>query len=87
MDDGGSIDMHSGVSLFTGKPFVTLRWGKSSGQLTPQEAEQHGLAVIATAMAARIDAAVFAELTETLGVDKQTAGRFIAGLRTRLKAD
>jgi hypothetical protein len=83
MDDGGTIGMNSGVSVFNGKPFVQLYWGAQAGQLTPEEAEQHGLAVIATAMAARIDAAVFAELTESVGLDKQAAAGFIRALRKR----
>ncbi len=80
------INMESGVSAFTGKGFVTLRWGKESGQLTPEEAEQHGLAIIATAMAARHDAAVFSELTDkaNLNLPKDVAARFIGSLRKRM---
>ena len=77
------IAINSGVSLFDGSPFVVLRWGIQSGQLDPLEAEQHGLAVIAAAIASRIDAAVMAELTESIGLDKETAARFLVALRKR----
>lgn len=80
---GGRIDVESGVSLFDGSPFVTLRWGRESGQLSALEAEQHGLAVIGAAVASRIDAAVLAELTEGLGLGKQVAAQFIVALRKR----
>ena len=83
MTGSDRIDIESGVSLFDGSPFVVLRWGKESGQLDPLEAEQHGLAVIGAAIASRIDAAVMAELTETIGLDKETAARFLVALRKR----
>jgi len=84
--DNDMITMESGVSAFNGKGFVVLRWGKEKGQLTPEEAEQHGLAVIQTAMAARHDAAVFAEMTDSTALDipKDTAARFIGSLRKRM---
>ncbi len=81
--ENGRIEMESGVSVFDGSPFVHLHWGKESGQLDPLEAEQHGLAIICTAMAARIDSAVFAELTEGIGLSKEIAAGFLSALRKR----
>ena len=80
------IFVESGVSIFDGSPFVTLRWGSQSGQLTPLEAEQHGLGVIGAAIAARIDSAVVAELTEQVGVSQEVAAAFLLGLRRRVAA-
>lgn len=78
------IEFHSGVSAFDGTPFVMVQWGKQTGQLTPDEADAHAVAVIQAAQAARHDAAIMQELQESIGVDFQTAGRFLLALRERL---
>jgi hypothetical protein len=79
------ISMESGVSARTGEPFVLIRWGSERGQLTPAEAEAHGLAILSTAMAARLDAAIVAEMTDPagLGVSRRTAAGFVYSLRKR----
>lgn len=47
----------SGVNM-TGKPFVKVKWGEMSGQLSPDEARAFALRVIETADAADHDAAL-----------------------------
>ncbi len=69
------IEMESGVSLFTGKPFCAVRWGEMSGQLTPEEMRQHGLACIATAEAAERDAAFVSFFEERKGWHGDGGGR------------
>jgi len=54
------ISVSSGVSARNGGGFVTIRWGDMGGQLSPEEARQHALAVIEAADAAEHDAAVVA---------------------------
>lgn len=56
--DGGMLETTAGVSIFTGEPFVSLRWGQSSGQLTPAEARKLGMDILAVAEAAESDAVV-----------------------------
>ena len=52
------------------------------------EAEQHALAVLGAAVAARIDAATWAELRdhEGLNLPKEVAARFLLRLRDRVSA-
>lgn len=75
------IELEAGVSLFTGKPFCAVRWGKESGQLTPEEMRQHGLACIATAEAAERDAALVDFLTANGGMPKEDAIKVLYGVR------
>lgn len=79
------IEILSGVSLFTGEGFVTLRWGAESGQLTPAEARTHALHLLEVAEAAECDAIVLAELTDPAGLalEQQTAATFLVSLRKR----
>jgi len=74
------IEVGSGVSLFTGKPFCTVRWGAETGQLTPEEMRQHGLACIATAEAAERDAALMGFLVAG-GMSRQEAVNVLIGVR------
>lgn len=80
-----ALEFHSGVSAFDGSPFVMVQWGKQTGQLTPDEADAHAVAVIQAAQAARHDAAIMAELQESVGLDRNTAGHFLLALRERLQ--
>lgn len=80
-----SLDFSSGVSVFDGSPFVLVTWGNQEGQLTPDEADAHAVKVIQVAQAARHDAAIYAELRESLGVDEKSAAGFVAALRDRLE--
>lgn len=86
MADNDRIDVESGVSVFSGEPFVTMRWGRSKGQLSPEEAIKHAEMVIGAAAAATVDAAVWAELTSPDGLElpKGVASAFMAGVRARV---
>jgi hypothetical protein len=81
--EGGTIRVTSGVSAFTGQGFVDLRWGAQAGQLSPEEARQHALAVLGAAEAAELDALVYAELTSAVGVNDGAAAAFLLRLRER----
>jgi hypothetical protein len=54
-----TIHMQSGVSGFTGDPFITLDWGENHAQFTPEEARAHAFAILETAEAAESDAFMF----------------------------
>lgn len=73
----------SGVSAFTGEPFVLLEWhGPMSGQMTPDEARQLGLHIIEAADAAVTDSLVIAEL-KSIGLKDEPAAVFLQRVRTR----
>lgn len=80
---GGMIGMESGVSARTGEGFVRLTWGTEEGQLSPTEIRAHALALLVVAEAAESDAIVYAELVDTIGLDRQAALLFIGALRHR----
>ncbi len=77
------ISIESGVSLFDGKPFCAIRWGKERGQLSPDEVRQLALNWLSAAEAAESDAMVMTELQDGVGLDLQTAGAFLMALRER----
>jgi hypothetical protein len=82
-----TIRFESGVSVFDGTPFVVLRWGQETGQLTPAEAREHALAVLEAAAAAEHDALVFAELRDgRAGLSMEAAATFLVALRRRRAA-
>lgn len=77
------IHVESGVSAFSGEPFLTIRTtGGRTGQMTPAELRTMALHWLEAAEAAETDAAVFAELS-SLGLDDATAAGFIQALRFR----
>lgn len=85
------IDLTSGVSAFTGEPYVHVAAivdGEVAGfgQLSPAEMRAHGLAALEAAEAAESDALVFAELTETAGLEAPSAAAFLVALRARREA-
>jgi hypothetical protein len=87
-DERFSVWVTSGVSAFTGQGFCTIELHRPGhvevlGQLDPEQVRQMALAWLGAAEAAEHDAAVFAELVETAGLDEATAGTFIAHLRDR----
>lgn len=81
------VEMASGVSAFTGDPFVQMRLvfadgsAKTVAQFTPADAREHGLHVIETAEAAVHDAAMAAWMKAKLGADPETAAQAVADLR------
>jgi hypothetical protein len=81
--DHDTINVFSGVSAFTGDGFVVVRWGTESGQLSPAAARQHALHVLECADAAENDALTQAVLREDIGLDVDTAARFLVAIRNR----
>lgn len=82
------VEVESGVSADTGKPFCTIRATAEAGtvlvgQLAPAEVRGMALQFLEAAEAAEQDAHVFAELVEVVGLDEEQAARFIAHLRSR----
>lgn len=77
-----TIHVESGVSLFDGKPFVVMRWGKEAGQLSPQEARTHALRILACANAAESDSVVVEMLRES-GLEEEMIGLFLTDMRLR----
>ena len=61
---GDTLWMESGVSRRTGEPFVHLRWGDESGQLTADEARGHAMHMLECAHAAEFDAAFIKAMTD-----------------------
>jgi len=78
--DGGVLESVSGVSLFTGEPFVTLRWGQNSGQSTPAEARELAMSILAAAEAAESDAAVVKAL-RACRLSEEAIAPFLRDLR------
>lgn len=80
-DEEVSLEIESGVSLFTKEGFCTVRLnGKALGQLTPDGVREMALAWLGAAEAAETDAALYAML-KSMDLDDETVGRAIAGLR------
>lgn len=78
-----SIHVESGVSAFTGEPFLTVRTeGARMGQMSPAEIRTMALHWLEAAEAAESDAAVFAEL-RGVGMDVNACAGFIQALRAR----
>ena len=73
--------LESGVNP-EGAPFVVIRWGRESGQLTPAEARAFAMQVMAAAEAAIHDAAFLAWLQdEPLTLDVRRAAGVLADQR------
>lgn len=90
LGEASAVEMESGVSLFTGEPFVAVRTlgtldnGRAvtlAGQLSPTELREHAMRMLEAAEAAVQDAALLRFLDDKLGLDKAAGGRIIADLR------
>lgn len=85
----GEIRLESGVSAFTGEGFVAVTAldaaGEmlATGQLTPAECREHGTAAFEAAGAAVFDAALWAILTDRIGLDQEAAAAVLVDLRQR----
>lgn len=53
-----TIEVKSKIASRTLEPFVELHWGEMGGELTPTEARQHALLILAAADAAESDSFV-----------------------------
>jgi hypothetical protein len=86
-EDVTRLGFASGVSAFTGEPFIAMEatFGDGSrrraGQLTPIEARQHALAVLEAAEAAVHDAAVVRWLQVRMELEPQAAVTVLCELR------
>ena len=69
------------VASRTGEPYVVLRWYDHSTELTPKEARDHALAVLAAADAAESDAFFVDFLKKTGGMELQEIGVMLQALR------
>jgi hypothetical protein len=86
MKDNRSINITSGVSLFTKKGFCTIEVdGRAIGQLDPAEVRTMALHWIEAAEAAEMDAMVVSEMTdpEGLNLSIEVAAQFVKSLRRR----
>jgi hypothetical protein len=90
MQTGDTLWMESGVSSRTGEPFVHIRWGDESGQLTAPEAREHAMHMLECAHAAEFDAAFVKALTATdpgPGFDLETAMGLLVVVREARTGD
>lgn len=83
-----NVEVESGVAADGGHPFCTVRAVSEDGdvlvgQLDVPTVRKMALDWLGAAEAAEADAMILAELTETVGLDLASAGRFIASLRNR----
>ncbi len=84
----GSINIESGVSLFTGEAFCSViaegtvngKPVRLRGQLSPAEIQAHALTYLQAAEAAEADRAVKETFTK-LGLPDEVWGLFISALR------
>lgn len=82
------VHVASGISLYTGKGYCLIAaeltdGTRITGQLDPDDVRELAHGWLAAAEAAESDAAVYAELIETIGLDTNMAGGFIYALRER----
>jgi len=82
--DNSNIRVDSGVSLFTGDGYVSLKWGEQAGQLTIAEARAHALSILGAAEAADTDSALWRYLKEGGASDEQAGGMLGAIRRNRV---
>ena len=82
MKSGDTLWMESGVNT-EGKPFVHIRWNEQAGQLSPDEARQHGLRMLECAEASESDSAVirFLIADEGLKMTMDKAAPFLGIMR------
>jgi hypothetical protein len=86
--NGSRIEIESKVGFHTQQPFVVLRWGQESGQLTPTEARHHARRVLEAAEAADADAFLWGFLHVRVGMDDQGSGEVLGEFRRwRAKRD
>ncbi len=71
----------------TGKPLVQFSYPGGEVMISPAEARSLALNLLQCADAAKSDMAIFGILTESVGLDVQSAGRLIRELRDRRAND
>jgi hypothetical protein len=65
-DMNPQIQIETIYGAISRKPFVTFKWGNMAGQLTPNEARAHALAILEAADAAESDAFIVKFLDDHL---------------------
>lgn len=76
-----TIHMQSGVSAFTGEPFIALQWGEQRGQLTVAEAREHAFAILETCEAAESDAFLYKFMREKVNATEERAAMMLVAFR------
>ena len=79
--EAGDILVQSCVGFRDGQPKVDLVWGDQEGQLTPAEAFEHSLGIIAAAIAAQTDAMLFEWCVVQLGLKDREAAVVLGEFR------
>lgn len=83
-----TIEVESMVASRSREPFVVLKWGAESGQLTPAQARDHARRILEAAEAADQDAFLVWWLTERVGATGEHAGGLLVEFRAwRAKRD
>lgn len=85
MSDQNLMYSSSGVSAFTGDPFVLLTWGHESAQMTPDEARAFALHIINAADTAENDALIVKVLQEVIETSHDAALMVLGIMRDRRK--
>ncbi len=67
-----TIFINSVVSERDFRPFVQLKWGENSCQMTPNESRQHAYNILLAAEAAESDSAMVNFLKEKVGLDEKS---------------
>jgi hypothetical protein len=88
-EDGKIVNLRPGASVILmqsilrsdGEPFVHLKWGNQTGQLTPGAIRDHAMRLLKTAEAAIMDAAVCKWLMVTFGWEFEKAAGYVGNLR------
>jgi|GEM_PF-2678130 hypothetical protein len=76
-----AIHVESGVSVFTGKPFIAFHWGENHGQLTVAEANAYAFALLEACEAAESDAFIFEFMRKQMGATAENAVRMVMAFR------
>jgi hypothetical protein len=85
MRAGETLEMESGVNPKL-EAFITIRWGDMGGQLSPDEARQHGLRMLECAEAAEADAALLRGMRK-LEWDEDTGYQLLRLIRENRTGD
>jgi hypothetical protein len=73
--------MESGVSARTSEPFIHMRWGDQSGQLSANQAREHALHMLECADGAEFDAAFVKWAQDDFGLEHERAVMILGELR------
>lgn len=77
----GMIAVETMVAYRDRQPYVVLKWGAESCQMSPADATEHAVSIIGAAQAAVTDAFLLAFLAEKLGLDEKMAAATMSEFR------